>query len=102
MASIVWSVWGVFEDPPSPFEAHVLAPEEWSEEEVVASAATAYAARADEDGQETARMLRATGEAAPLLGIDSARHRLDVVYDPSAPYRLVIREAWADVELHLG
>jgi hypothetical protein len=46
-------------------------------------------------------MLRATGEAAPLIAIDSPLHRLEVHYDAEAPYRLVIRESWADVELHL-
>jgi hypothetical protein len=102
VAAIVWSVWGVYEDPVAPFESHVLAPEEWSEEEVLARAVEAYEARGDEDSVETARVLRATGEAAPLLAIDGPRHRLEVTYDPDAPYRLVIREAWADVELRLG
>jgi hypothetical protein len=101
MAAVVWSVWGVFDDPVTPFESHVLAPEQWSEAQVVARAADAYEARGDEDSLETAQMLRTTGEAAPLLGIDGPRHRLEVAYDASAPYRLVIRESWADVELHL-
>lgn len=101
MAAVVWALWGVFDDPVQPFESHVLAPEAWSEQEVVARAAEAYAQRGDEDSIETARMLRTTGEAAPLIAIDGPRHRLEVTYDPAAPYRLTLRESWADVDLHL-
>lgn len=100
MAAVVWALWGVFDDPVAAFESHVLAPEEWSEDEVVARAAAAYAARGG-DALETARMLRSTGEAAPLLAIDGPRHRLEVIYEPGAPYRLTIHESWADVDLHL-
>jgi hypothetical protein len=103
MAKVVWALWGVFEDGLETFETHALAPEEWTEEQVIEAAARAYEAQGDEDGRETAQMLRATGQATPLIDADSDRHAIHVTYDPAAPrHRLRIVEEWADVELHLG
>jgi hypothetical protein len=103
VADVVWALWGVYEADLEPFDTHVLAPEDWSEVQVVEAAASAFQARGDEDSLETARMLRATGQATPLIDATSDRHALQVTYDPTAsPHRLRIVESWADVELHLS
>lgn len=103
MASVVWALWGVFEEELQAFETHVLAPEEWTEADVLDAAAAAYEQRGDDDAVGTARMLRRCGQATPLLNTAGRRHSLAVVYDPEAqPHRLRVVESWDDVELHLG
>lgn len=103
MASVVWTLWGVFEEDLQTFETHVLAPEAWTEGDVLSAAIAAYEQRGDEEAIDTARMLRQSGQATPLLGTTGRRHALEVAYDPEArPHRLRIVEAWDDVELHLG
>jgi|GEM_PF-4472708 len=105
MADVVWALWGVFEDADGPraFDAHVLAPESWTEAQVLETAAEAYLERGDEDALETAKMLRRSGEATPLVNSAGPAHALEVRYDANAgPYRLTVVESWRDVEFRLG